>query len=454
MAVAASLIPGFQYRINSGAGEDLVVTIIDNTPFGDDDIERRRKVTVRLPDGSIDYVLPRLMDDRPVGVDAPEMPAPAPVAAPEAPVTELGEAFQAFQDGATLDLDEPVAVVKARGFALTKPITDPMDARLDHLRPSRTKVKRYINRVMPNGMSDVDFLLTFTSDEYRAENEGRPTNVTMKGDTQAGKTFLVEVLACVWADRLGLPKPMPIFTLSGSSGVTDYDLFGQTTSYTDPATGQEALVWLPGVVELAAQAGGILYLDECNAMGERVTSSLFPLLDHRHQFVNRNKPVFRGGQFMPETVTASLDLWVIATMNEGYRGMGELTEALVSRFEHLVWDYDDEVEKKLVKSPTIRLLGEKLRLARKANKIRTPLGTSGLQKIQRNVATFGPEMAMNIMLGQFKPNERDIVASIVEDGSIIVLLMEEAKQAEEDAAGEGGDTLERQLFKSIQGLDN
>ena len=32
-------------------------------------------------------------------------------------------------------------------------------------------------------------------------------------------------------------------------------------------------MWLPGVVDLAAQVGGILYLDEVNAMGERVTSS-------------------------------------------------------------------------------------------------------------------------------------------------------------------------------------
>ena len=56
------------------------------------------------------------------------------------------------------------------------PITDPMDPRLDHLRPSRAKVRRYINREMPNGMSDVEFLLTFTSDDYRPRTRaGRPT---------------------------------------------------------------------------------------------------------------------------------------------------------------------------------------------------------------------------------------------------------------------------------------
>ena len=31
------------------------------------------------------------------------------------------------------------------------PITDPMDPRLDHLRPSKAKVKLYINRIMANG---------------------------------------------------------------------------------------------------------------------------------------------------------------------------------------------------------------------------------------------------------------------------------------------------------------
>ena len=171
--------------------------------------------------------------------------------------------------------------------------------RLDHLRPSRAKVKRYINRAMSNGMTDIEFLLLFASDEYRIANEGRPASIALKGDTQSGKTFLVEALAVAWADSLGLPKPMPIFTISGSSGVTDFDLFGQTTSYTDPVTGIESLVWLPGIVELAAQCGGILYLDEMNAMGERVTSCLHPVIDHRHQFVNRNKPVWTNGQFMP-----------------------------------------------------------------------------------------------------------------------------------------------------------
>ena len=170
-----------------------------------------------------------------------------------------------------------------------------MDPRLDHLRPNTQKVAQYVNRTMPNGMTDVQFFLQFTGEAHRRENQGRPANIMLKGDTQGGKTFLVEVLAVAWAKMLGYPKPMPIFTLSGSSGVTDFDLFGQAAPYVDPDTGGEHIVWLPGVVDLAAKVGGILYLDECNALGERVTTSLHPVVDHRHTFTNRNKPVKAPG---------------------------------------------------------------------------------------------------------------------------------------------------------------
>ena len=175
---------------------------------------------------------------------------------------------------------------------------------------------------------------------------------------------------------MGCPSRCRSSRCLGSSGITDYDLFGQTTSYTDPVTGQERLVWLPGIVDLAAQVGGILYLDEVNAMPERVTISLHPLADHRHHFVNRNKPVCKDGQFMPDAVVGDLDLWIIGTYNEGYRGMSQMNEAFINRFRHIPWGYDKAVEDKLINSPAIRILGERLRLARAANQIRTPVGTA------------------------------------------------------------------------------
>jgi len=431
MALAASLLPGFQYEIIGGPLEGEVVTIVDNTPFPDGDPDgRQRKITCLDPEGREFYMLPRLLGSQPVGLHQPQVAPVIQVVSPQAESVEndaqpLGDILQAQRQ------QEVLQAVTGKAIIVATPITDPMDSRLDHFRPSKAKAKegRYFNREMQNGMTDVDFMLTFTSDEYRGENEGRPANVMLKGDTQSGKTLLVEVLAVKWAEKLGLPKPMPVFTLSGSSGVTDFDLFGQTTTFTHPDNGVESLVWLPGLVELAAQVGGILYLDEVNAMGERVTSSLHPLADSRHMFINRNKAVLRNGTIMPDVVSAHMDLWIIGTYNEGYRGMGEMNEAFINRFRTITWGYDSAVELKLIHSAAVRLLGDALRTSRAKNALRTPIGTAALQKLERDITTFGPVLALDILTGMFKANEREIVQSIIEDRSIIVLLNEEQRQA-------------------------
>ena len=256
----------------------------------------------------------------------------------------------------------------------------------------------------------------------------------LKGDTQSGKTFLVEVLAVRWAEADG-PAQADAY-LHAERFVrhhrlrpvrSDHELHGSRRRAVSTWCGCP-VSWIS-----AAQVGGILYLDEINAFGERVTSSLHPLADHRHTFVNRNKPVWKNGQFMPDTVTASMDLWIIGTYNEGYRGMGEMNEAFINRFRHIRWDYDKEIEAKLITSPGIRLLGEALRTARAANQIRTPVGTSALQHIEEDLATFGIAMAMQIFTGMFKANEVPVVESIIEDRSIFVMLQEELRQAATNA---------------------
>ena len=422
MAKAPSLLVGNVHRITSGMLEGAEVTIVDNKPFPDGDIERRRKVTVMFDDGDIDYFLPRMLSDEPVRVPTVERII-------EVPIVGMTQAVQ--------DVIGPVEVVTAA--PALRPIVDPMDERLDYLRPLASKFNRkdaYINRVMATGQLDTEFLLEFAGDAHRGTNEGRPVNLILKGDTQAGKTLMVEKLAVEWAKAMGLPKPMPIFTLSGSSGVTDYDLFGQTTSYTDPVTGREALIFLPGMADLAAQAGGILYLDEINMMAERVTSSLHPLLDHRHFFVNRNKPVWRNGQFMPEIIRANIDLWIIATYNEGYKGAGPLNEAFAERFRHLLWGYDENVEDKLLKSPALKLLAGLLRTAREAMDISSPVGTSSLQNLKLDAQVFGVEMAVEIFIGKFLAHERGTVAEIIDGRSVAVMLRDEMNMAAANDAAE------------------
>lgn len=388
MASAQSLIPGYTYNIIDGPLAGTACVIVDNDTFPDSH-EHRRKVTVSI-DGQIHYVLPRILDNIPCDNNVAAL--------------------------VTLSPDE-----------VTTPITHPMDDRLDTLRPNPERVAHYIRRIMPNGKSDVEFLLEFaTNPAYRSEANGYIPNIALKGDTQGGKTMLVEVLAVEWAKALGMPKPMPVFTLSGSSGVTDFDLFGQPASYTDEQ-GRERIVWLPGVVALAASAGGILYGDEVNAMGERVTSSMHPFLDHRRQFTNRNKPVqVSPGVFMPETVQVNPLTWCIATYNEGYRGMSQQNEAFINRFRHIEWDYSADVEKQLIRFVSVLTLGEACRLARSQGVLRTPVGTAALERLVTDVFVHGTDLALSIFVGTFPPVERMLVRDIIRDRSIDVLLEAEA----------------------------
>jgi MoxR-like ATPase len=217
-----------------------------------------------------------------------------------------------------------------------------------------------------------------------------------------------------------------VLTLSGTNAITDHDMFGQ---YRPDENGE--LVWMEGVVALAARLGGILYLDEVNAMPGNVTAGLHPLLDDRHQFVNIRKPVDDGhGGKMPEVVTASKDLWVLATYNPGYAGMSKTNEAFAARFTWLPWDYDEDVESKLVKSPAIRLMGKALRTARETRAITTPIGTSALQRLERDIAMLGVEFSLWAFCGRFtNKSERVIVETLIEDRSIRLMLNTETAEA-------------------------
>jgi MoxR-like ATPase len=383
---SASMKQGQAMTVTAGEFKGRQAIIVDATPFPDTDHARRRKITVRVGNEEI-YILPRLLTESllaPVQVPLTLVPT----AAPQSIIDE------------------------------TRYITDLDDPRLDAYRPDASVVNDYVSRKIPNGQTDIDFLLDYHE---------RRQNVLLVGETQAGKTMLVNVLAVKAAIRMGLSKPLPVFTLSGSSGVTDFELFGQTTAWTDPITGVERLVWLPGVVDLACRVGGLLYLDEVNMMAERVTSSLHPVCDYRRMFVNNRRAIkVPNDGFMPEVVKASDDLWIVGTMNPaGYRGAGALNEAFTNRFAWLPWNYDEDVEAQLIPSPTVRLLGQAMRLARSERAITTPVGTAALQRLCDDAVRFGVDTALWSFYAMFQPNEKGKVEAIVKDRSFDVGFRDE-----------------------------
>jgi MoxR-like ATPase len=298
---------------------------------------------------------------------------------------------------------------------------DPMDPRLDAFRPDPNVVKVYVSRMLPGDIRDTDYLL----DMWKKKK-----NVLIKGDTQSGKTMIIEVVACLAAEYLGLSKPLPIFTLSGSSGVTDYDLFGQPAVFNGEDTEGEEVVWLPGILDLGTKVRyGIVMLDEPSMMEERVTASLHPVCDHRRTFVNRQKAVrVPGDGFMPEVRKVLDTVWIVGSYNEGYRGCAPLQEAFANRFKHLSWSYDSKVEADLLHYATVRVLAEEIRLMRQNSTVRTPVGVSVFQTFEEDMRDYGVESAMWSFLGIFTPDEKARVESHLDNISLIGKIEDEVEQ--------------------------
>ena len=386
MTTAKALRTGIPVTINAGPYKGLNGIVVDATVFPDGH-EHQRKVVVDIDGVGTTYIIPKQLD-----------------------LVFTGSLNRTVAPRVEVSQRETVSVVTAT------PITSLDDPALDRYRPKRAGLlKDYVSRTLAGGHKDIDVLTSYWEDRIN----GYSQNVGLVGDTQSGKTMLVEVMAHIIGKRLGLAKPVPVFTLSGSSAITDHDLFGQYRTNDD-----NQLVWMEGIVSLACRVGGILYLDEVNAMSGNVTSALHPVLDDRRQFVNIRKPVPDGhGGFAPEVVDVHRNLWVLCTYNPGYAGMAKTNEAFANRFEWLTWDYDEEVEKRLIKSPAVRLLGQALRIARDNRAVTTPVGTSALQRLERNLTRLGLDYALWSFLGQFtSKTEKSKVQAIIEERSIRVML--------------------------------
>lgn len=385
MVSARALRKGMNVIVNQGPLRGIKGVVVDPEVFPDGH-EHQRKMIVDIENVGPTPIIPKQLD-----------------------IVEVVRAGMAKP--------EPVHV--ATVVMSKTPIESLDDPALDRFRPSRKDVvKQYVSRTLPGDIKDTDALMNY----WRDRPNGYATSVGLVGDTESGKTMLVEVMATLLSKEMGLDKPLPVFTLSGNSSITDHDMFGQ---YRPDENGN--LVWMEGIVALSARIGGILYLDEVNAMPGNVTAGLHPLLDDRRQVVNVRRPVDDGhGGMMPEVIYANPDLWVVSTYNPGYAGMNKANEALLARFVWLQWDYDDDVEKRLIKSAAVRLLGQTLRNARENRAITTPIGTRALQRLERDVSLMGVDFAFWAFCGKFtSKNERMVVNTLIEDRSIKSMLYTE-----------------------------
>ena len=275
--------------------------------------------------------------------------------------------------------------------------------------PPESAYKRYVNRRV-DGVLDFDILTA-------AYEDG--DNVLVSGPTGPGKTTFVRA----WAAKNG----KRFYVVPSNAGIDPTQMIGRRVMDEDGKW-----VFQYGPVALVAKYGGVLLINEIGFLPDRVAATLYGLMD-----TGRSLPIMDNSEVIDvhrptRQVTSKISVpcwcddpdgdecrskWVliVGDMNPDYRGVRPLSEAFANRFAvKLDWDYDSDVEKKLIESSSLREMAGKLRLAVKMRTFSTPVSTNALMDFERQLLRFGSQRAVANFCNAFPMTERTSVKAVVD----------------------------------------
>jgi len=229
---------------------------------------------------------------------------------------------------------------------------------------------------------------------------GRKEDVLLVGPTGAGKT----ALARYWC---ALNKK-PYHRVSLNGGCTAEDLIGHYI-LKDHQT-----VWCDGVLTQACRKGWIVVLDEINATPPEILFILNSLLDDERILILAPKD--------GEIVVPKEEFRFIATCNpseQGYAGTNEMNEALMDRFETILYiDYSESVEQKIMNDMELskdmqknfQAFVRRMRDGYERSELTTPFSTRSLM----NLVKFYNLNQVQLILNRFKQYERNYVEDLLD----------------------------------------
>lgn len=199
-----------------------------------------------------------------------------------------------------------------------------------------------------------------------------------------------------------------------------------------------------GDLGLAVIYGGIGYFDEVNFAKSSINAAIHGLTDKRRVLVvldasgsgicancgltNDVSEDYSSGQIncnkcghllQSTSFFAHPTFQVICAFNEGteYEGTRKLNAAYKNRFAiHLPFDYDPEIEGKMVTSARLLKMAQQLRTSNRSGDLRTPVSTNMLIELEEFAANedLGFGFAMENFLNKFEEDERPAVKSVME----------------------------------------
>lgn len=253
--------------------------------------------------------------------------------------------------------------------------------------PDRKYLDTYINRTI-DGQRDFDVY------DFALDNK---MNILIEGDTGTGKTSSVVAYAAY--------KNLPFYSISSSRASDPSQLFGKYII--DEVTGK--FVWQDGPVTDIVRHGGALLINEITFLPDGIASSLFGLFDKRRKI----DLVDHKG----EVIYAPDDFIVFADYNLGdaYHGTRPLNAALENRFAlRLCFDYDTDIEAKLVKSPALLKVAKQFRAQVAKGEFDTPISTNMLVEFEQVAFALGVPFACANFANKFHSRVRPAIKQVFE----------------------------------------
>lgn len=216
--------------------------------------------------------------------------------------------------------------------------------------------------------------------------------VLLYGAPGCGKTALIEA-----AFHLG---DGGLQTILGSGDTEVSDLVG---GYVQTPSG--GFIWEDGPLLKAAEAGGVLLIDEIGLIDPKVLSIVYGLMDGRREYTVTANPE-RG------TVKAAEGFYVVAATNPNAPGV-RLSEALLSRFTiHAEMTTDWSLARKLGAPTAVVTAAQNLARKQQSAEVSWAPQMRELLAFRDLAETFGTKFAIANLLAAAPEIDRPVVADV------------------------------------------
>jgi hypothetical protein len=284
----------------------------------------------------------------------------------------------------------------------------PTIAYLRGMIPEAFHAKTYVPRRL-NGKTDLEVMvLAFKANRAHAQGsclpecdkncKRRPINVRLISGTGAGKNHLFRAVAAT------LQVPYVRFILSSA---TVDSMLGRTQ--VREINGAPVTEWQDGRLSLVCRpectavfGGAIVFFDELNTTPYQIQPIINALTDdERLCIIDDHSEAFKVGA----------GVMFVGAMNPDYAGTRTLNAALSRRFSlPIELDYEEAVEKKLIKDARLLKLAKQIRQQHKQGDgtINTEIGTGHLLDYEQNAGLFGTEIANAAFVAHFEASDEKV----------------------------------------------